>query len=301
MQTTEAIAVRSQDLPTLFRAADQGAIQSQRSYLWLVQIDLGLTILAALASSWTVTDAGVRLGLGIFYATCLLTGMALTFLLLYRKPEMNWLAMRAVAEQIKTMAWRYMMCCDPYPYESAQADADQQFRLDLMEILRNHEHVSTIIGARVTEVEHITPTMQNVRAGSLDVRKDIYRRERIKDQQAWFTSKAKANTRAYKRWLLAIGLTQLGGVIAVLVLARWPILDVSLGSILAALAAALIAWIQVKQHQKLAGSYSTAAIELGLVTVELPHVETEQKLSSLVEEAEGIMSRTWSKYRGTPP
>jgi hypothetical protein len=57
------------------------------------------------------------------------------------------------------------------------------------------------------------------------------------------------------------------------------------------LAAAAMAWLQVKRYQELAQSYLLAAHELGLIEAQSLHVHTEVELSAFVANAENAISR----------
>ena len=47
--------------------------------------------------------------------------------LLILQPERTWYEGRAVAESVKTLAWRYSVCADPFPKEMSRAEAESNF------------------------------------------------------------------------------------------------------------------------------------------------------------------------------
>jgi hypothetical protein len=78
---------------------------------------------------------------------------------------------------------------------------------------------------------------------------------------------------------------------------RW-----NLGGIFSALASALIAWLQVRQHEELAQTYSVTALNLGFIEEEGGGVATEKDLSAFVADAENTLGREHNQWiaRKTP-
>ena len=69
-----------------------------------------------------------------------------------------------------------------------------------------------------------------------------------------------------------------------------------LGGIFSALASALIAWLQVRQHEELAQAYSVTALDLGFIEEEGSGVATEKDLSAFVADAENTLGREHSLW-----
>jgi hypothetical protein len=65
----------------------------------------------------------------------------------------------------------------------------------------------------------------------------------------------------------------------------------NLSGIFSALASALIAWLQVRQHDELSQTYSVVALDLGFIREQGAAITTEKDLSSLVADAENTVSR----------
>ena len=57
------------------------------------------------------------------------------------------------------------------------------------------------------------------------------------------------------------------------------------------MAAAFVAWLQLKRHQELANSYALAAQELSFIAEQIQRVETAGEFSKFVSDAENAISR----------
>lgn len=279
------------ELPGLFRAADRSSLDAQKSFIRLVRADLCLIVVGAVITSWAVSFTELRTIFALFGAVSLIAGLALTVFVLQTKPDKQWYGARAVAESVKTIAWRYMMGAEPYQKSLPEPQADARFSRELQEILRERSGITGALGGHDSAANQITETMRQVRSADLDHRKSVYLSDRIQDQRAWYGNKAQANARSSTWWLIAVGASQLAGATAAIALVRWPGLDFNAASVFAALAAAFMAWLQVKQHQELAHAYGLAAHELGIVEIRARHVTTEEEFSSFVSDTENAISR----------
>jgi len=65
----------------------------------------------------------------------------------------------------------------------------------------------------------------------------------------------------------------------------------NLTGVFSAVASALVAWLQVRQHEELAQSYAAAALELGFIEEEASRIPDEQAFSAFVAEAENAIAR----------
>jgi hypothetical protein len=284
-------AITDRDLPALFRAADRSSLDSQKKYLRFVRANLVVVVLAAIVASWADSSPGLRIPLAAVGAAALLTGLALTLFVFQTKPDKNWFGARAVAESVKTLAWRYMSGAEPFGRSLSEADADARFLQQLQEVLRERSAIGAALGGPDSADPQITETMRRIRSLALEERRNVYLVDRIRDQRSWYAGKAAASARSSARWLLAIGVSQLAGAVAAIALIGWPDPAFKTASVFAALAAALIAWLQTRQHRALAQAYGMAAHELGLIESRARHVSSEEEFSSFVADAENAMSR----------
>ena len=63
-----------------------------------------------------------------------------------------------------------------------------------------------------------------------------------------------------------------------------------------ALASAMIAWLQVRQHEELAQTYSVVALNLGFDEEQAEGINTEKDLSALVQNTESTLAQEHSQW-----
>ena len=70
-----------------------------------------------------------------------------------------------------------------------------------------------------------------------------------------------------------------------------PVSRWNLVGVFSSLASALVAWLQVRQHEELAQSYAVAALELGFIEEQAEHVAGDPSFSAFVGDSENAISR----------
>ncbi len=297
------ISIGNQQLPALYQSANAASVDAQRRYLRLVRADLTLIVLGAALTAVSVVTEDVRSVLAILGAVVLVGGVVFTVVISAVHYNRNWFAARAVAESVKTVSWRYMMCAEPYVQAMPLSDVEELFCRRLNEVLREKSVIAGVLGGEQATGGQITDTMRALRGTSLPDRMKVYLRDRIKDQRDWYAVKSKGNAMSSTRWIIGTAFVQMLGVVGAIALVRYPTLPVNPASVFSALAAALLAWLQVKQHQELAHSYGLAAHELGLIETRALHVSEEAQFAAFVADAENAISREhtmWTARRDVP-
>jgi hypothetical protein len=113
------------EFPPVFAAADRVSLEAQRRFLRSTRAQLLLLVLAGAAGVFSITlgrlDTAALLG-----GVALLTAAGLRLRLLRTRPHSIWYEARAVAESVKTLAWRYAVCGNPFPLDGM--DARSRFR-----------------------------------------------------------------------------------------------------------------------------------------------------------------------------
>lgn len=198
----------------------------------------------------------------------------------------------ALAESAKTLAWRFAVGDAPFDNSMNTQNAETSLIEQLTAVLRDASGAS--IG--VSDGASITQPMRELRSAGLEQRRQAYISERIDDQRRWYESKALYNQKAAKRWRLALLAIESAGVLAALLRAI-GLIRLDLAGIAAAIAAAGVAWLSLKQHESLARAYAYAAIELALATTRLQNVTDEEEWSSEVDNAESAISREHTMWR----
>ncbi len=290
------LTIAEDDYPALYLAADNASGMAQKRHLRFTAIILGALVLSAALG----TSAGLVPSIGKILALLSGAGAAVSFIVTSirkaMRPEKLWYEGRAVAEAAKSMAWRYMMGADPYPESLSPTEVDGKFIADLRVMAQDQAEAALGMGGEFSDRPQITERMREVRSAPLEQRKQIYLISRIEDQRKWYGSKARKSQVVANRYFVVIQASQALTLAATVLLlspvgSKW-----NLGGVFSALASALIAWLQVRQHEQLAQTYSVAALDLGFIEAQAEGATTEQTLSSLVVNAESTLSREHSQW-----
>jgi len=281
-----------EDFPALYRTADESSADAQRTYLRLIRLQYGLLVAAAVIALWPGYP-----NLSISYALVVAVSSGLLIYMSVKKPERDWYGCRALAESIKTSAWRYMMRAEPFADCPTLAEVKRKFADFLKAILEANSHVREPMARRPIAGEQITATMDKVRALPLKDRKDHYRQERIVDQRDWYIAKVGINRRQFLTWVAVCALVQFTAVaLAVLRIVYdqawtlWPTEP------LLVLAASIVGWIQIKKFNELASAYNLTAHEISIIATRIDGIATEAEFSEFVNEAERAFSREHTQW-----
>jgi len=288
---SEKISIKDSDLPVLFQSADKASLNAQRKNIILVKVNLSLLCTAAFLPALTAFLDEYAVFIGVVSSIALIFSLFLTGVMRFAGLDQIWFGARAIAESVKTLAWRYMTCAEPYFNALSEHEVDLQFTSDLRKVLGERKYLSYSLGNTDTGGEQISEKMRQVRKRPVEERKKIYLTERIEDQKRWYSGKANYNKGAKDKWFFAIALSQIIAFLSIICFIRWPQFVPNLTPFFAALAISFIAWLQIKQHQELAQSYNLASHELGFILAQERHVRTDEDLSNFVLDSENAISR----------
>ncbi|WP_082181254.1 DUF4231 domain-containing protein [Actinomyces timonensis] len=286
-------ALTDADLPGTWKNADEESKRGQQLTLWLTRGKLGGGLIAAFggATSWHVGQLNVS-------AWTILIGFLAAFICEIASwqtgCEQVWYEGRAVAESVKTLSWRFAVGADPFPSSMKEAQATTLLRQRISSIT---QEVSKQIIFDADDAI-VTSKMKDLRRRKFTDRRDAYLLGRTIDQKNWYAAKARQNRRLSFFWRLTLLTFE---VVAILlatgkVFGGW---DIDLTGLLAAIVAAGVAWVAVKQFSPLASAYSIAANELGTQESVLKTV-SEEDWPLFVADAEEAISRehtTWLASR----
>jgi hypothetical protein len=270
--------------PSPFSAADRASLEGQKRHRLLVGGQLAALLVAAILSAW---DSDVTaLGTALSFAVAMLLWGALQML----RPERTWFDGRALAESLKTLAWRYAMAVPPFDTGGSAARSDERFRRECQALLTEQSHLAS----HLIDPDHhgalITDSMRAVRALDIKEKSDIYRDQRLRDQEVWYSSRAISNERVAARWqMLILGLQFVGFTAATLRVAGAVEFDAF--SIISAFAGSAIAWFELRRYHELARAYAVAALEIATIASEAQTVDSKEDLHRIVLEGEGSISR----------
>ena len=281
------------NFPALYRSADGSAVAAQRTYLWLIRLQYLLLTIAASISVWFGNSPDLYIG----YALVLGASTTLLLYMAVQKPEKDWYGCRALAESIKTSTWRYMMRAEPFEDAPKLSAVAEKFSDFLKAILDANSHVRDSISLRPVVGDQITKKMNEIRALSLTDRIQKYVVDRIEDQREWYVSKVKWNRRRFRVWICICVVVQATAIGLALVRIRYdPSWMIWPTEPLLVIASSAIGWIQLKKFNELASAYNLTAHEIGILQTRIGTLDTEEKLSAFVNEAERAFSREHTQW-----
>lgn len=307
------------DMPALFTHSNKQAIKAQKFYFDWLQWELILLGLGVLVGAFNgvathigpfpvmvppFTVAGFHIttlsAFEIAEALLLLAALVLRLVRVAKKPEKMWYEARAVAESVKSIAWRYAVGGEPFDLAHAPetlaaivADRFHNIRTDLSKYRAPDA---------VVQQEQVTPQMTAIRKLPLDQRKGTYRDGRVLNQQEWYTKKAAFNkSRAWQSHAILIVVEVLAVIAALLPIALTALgaFPLNLQSLMANIAGGGAAWMTAKRYEDLNASYSVTANELNKVAADSEKPQDEAAWGRFVENAEGAMSREHQLWRAT--
>ena len=241
----------------------------------------------------TLINSNDPLFLGV-YACTFIASLAVLAWRAHVRPEQGWYKSRALAESIKTLSWRYAMRAQPFDDER-QADAKKDFRDTLAALLRSNRQIGEHLAGLDAAGPQITETMSAMRNRALRDRKAYYLASRVKDQQGWYTRKAKANKDAARNWQCVGAACYVAGVAMVLLHVRFVNITFPVEPVIV-MASAVLGWMQIKKFNELASAYALTAHEIGLAETVITDAKTEQDFSKAINEVELVFSREHTQW-----
>ncbi len=287
------ISIQDNDLPGLYQIADSSSVKEQKIYFNGIKLYL---ILLFVAASFAYFSIAVSNAIYKYISAVLfLSNVFLLIWLRSRKPDDIWYNGRAVAESVKTRAWRWMMRSEPYQNCFDLVEARTHFINDLKKILEQNKSLIKEIGSGSSSQIPITTSMENVRESNLSDRFKIYQTDRINDQLSWYSRKSKFNKKRTTRYFgLTVGLHALAILLLLYNIAE-PHYYFPIESI-AVVATSVLAWLQAKKYNELSSSYALAAHEISLIKDEKKSVSTEEEFSEYVLNCENAFSREHTQW-----
>lgn len=287
------IKVDSSDLPGLYQSADSASLKEQKKYFRAIGIYSILLIIAALFAFWS--DGNENPTTKIISTLFFLITLSIMIWLRVSKPDDIWYNGRAVAESVKTRAWRWMLRAEPYEDCEDVEIMRKRFVLDLKTILKQNESLIGKLGIGVSIAEPITDKMLEVRRLNLSERIELYRKERILNQALWYTKKAKFNKRKSALWFTITVILHGLAIVLLLYNIKEPDLKLPI-EVIAVAASSVLTWLQSKKHNELSSSYSLTAHEIMLIKSETTRISTEPELSEYILNCENAFSREHTQW-----
>ncbi len=300
---TGAVALITEiEMPAVARAASKRSRQAKVNSERGVGAGLLLLMVAALAGLFVWEREQVDVA-GLVALIAFLGAVAARIYRLSERPDKIWSQSRVLAEDAKSLAWRYAVGGLPYgldapsvasagaPSPALTAEADLQRRLDgFLEKARTQElHLPPPGG----DEDQITASMQQLRQQPPEVRQGAYIEGRIGDQEVYYRERSSGFEQFASLWNAALFVVEGLGVLAALakVLSLFHIDALGLAG---TVVAAGMSWVQLHRYAALAESYSAMAHKLrGYrgVAMRSGAQWSEAQWASFVDEVETLLEK----------
>ena len=280
------------DYPALYIASDNASERSQKKHLSLVQ-SYSFLLIAGAGLSVIGIDSSIS---AAFAALFFLASIFVSILMFMKNSENSWYRARAVAESVKTSAWRFMMRADPYEDSPSVIEVKKNFRNLLRSILSEHKDLAHELGGEVSTKEQITAKMCEVRNASLEERMDFYKMYRIDEQRKWYAVKSKRNASNANLWFGILIVLQFIAVLLVILRVAYPEWKYWPTEVFVVAAGAVLTWIQLKRFRELAAAYGLTAHEIGVIKGDLESVSNQHEFSQFVKDSENAFSREHTQW-----
>jgi hypothetical protein len=280
------------DLPGFFHDAETVAQRGQRQTLSLGRLRLLSATAAAVGGALSWKAGKVDL-LAIVSMAGFLAALYAEVRLWNLKPEEDWKSGRAVAEAVKSLAWRFAVAGNPFPHDLPAAR--RELTAQTAEVVRKYGQSLALDSANPST----TPALVELRAKPFEERRRQYIEKRLREQKVWYARKARDNKDRASLWR---GLLIVGEMLAILLAGGRAVgfWDVDISGVMAAAVAGGAAWLGVKQHETLRLSYGSAATNLALLEESLADA-SEQEWAAAVADAEEAISQEHSGWLASRP
>lgn len=273
------------DLPPLHQAADRLSGRAQRRYMWSIAVALVAAALAAFAIDVELWVERLHAPLAVLTVVLLVVGFVSELLGGRVRLDQRWFQARAVAESVKTAAWRYAMGAPPFE----GVEAEEELGRTLRRIRDDNVAVAADLDRAAGEAVAVTPSMRAARAEAWETRRRIFIAHRLEDQIGWYGGKSVRNGQMARRlrWAtLGVQLVAIG-----LAVARIGDPRLNFVGTATTVLAGMIAWSQAKRFADLATSYRATHDELAQIGAGIERAPDEAAFLGAVAEAENAISR----------
>lgn len=285
------LTISDEHMPGLYQASNRASINSQSIYYISLIVYLVLLIVAAIVSYLSAASKAGTLSSALLF----LITLGILIGLRVKRPDDTWYNGRAVAESVKTRAWRWMMRAEPYLDIEKIEVVKKEFISDLKLILNQNKSIAGALSHDEYLKEPISDEMLDVRSLSVTERLEVYLNDRVNDQSIWYSKKSIFNKKRALFWFCVSVILHLAAITMLLLRVQDPTLNLPI-EVVATAAGAVLTWLQAKKHNELASSYSLTAHEIMLIKGEGVGIVTEEELSDYVVNTEAAFSREHTQW-----
>jgi len=279
------------DYPTTLRAAMTVAALAQKRYFALLFLQLATAFLGAFFSAVSAAIDSPTTSQWYRQASAVALLVSFVVLLVGRvlRSDAVWWDARAVAESLKSSAWRFML--NVPPFKSTDGDSpDERFRVQVLETLTARPDISAALERhRDDDPSEVSPLMLKTRRAPLEERRAFYTEQRLGDQRRWYHDRARSHDRGREVYFFLAVVAQLGAVVVAFL--QWRPWRLNLVPLLVAVSASVTAWTQARRHEESAKAYALAKQELDVMAARVDAARDEAAFEAAVAETEAAISR----------
>ncbi|WP_267389718.1 DUF4231 domain-containing protein [Sphingomonas sp. GC_Shp_3] len=275
--------------PALHSVADRASDRQQSLYFGLVLAEYAALLAVAVLSVNMIPDRRYIILYGALLGAALATLVVRSVL----KPERRWYQARALAESVKTTAWKFAMVARPFEHD---AEDRRRLREMLQELLDANRSVGSQFDGSSAGGDQITGEMEALRMLPRSERLDVYMRDRVEDQLDWYSRKSKSNSTAGRRFAVILGCLYVIAFVVLLIRLDQPRWIYAHPDPLILLGASVLGWMQIKRFNELGASYGLTAAEIGILKSRAPEIADDAALSIFVDDAEEAFSREHTQW-----
>jgi hypothetical protein len=279
-------------MPSVFLVAEEASQRGQTRFKRATLVALVLLVVAAVFGLVEEPWAGWVSGMA--FAGSILA----SWLIFFRDAEDDWYDGRAVAESAKTLTWKYAVGGEPF--EITQPDSETAYDRALAAVVEEIRTLRGSVAAPAGATE--TDKLRVLREEPLKVRCEVYRKQRLVDQRAWYSRRGSEHRSTARAWQIVAVVFQAAGLVGAL-LKGIDIVRVDLLSVFAAAGAGAVAWLAAGDYVKTARAYELTTLELDNVLGIVNRIDDEDAWATFVADAEQTMSRehtAWLARRRGP-
>lgn len=275
--------------PALHAVADRASDRQQSLYFCLVVTEYAALLAISVLGVNMIPDGRYIILYGVLLGAALATLVVRSVL----KPEQRWYQARALAESVKTTAWKFAMAAKPFEHD---AEDRRRLRQMLQELLDANRSVGSQFDGSSAGGDQITAEMEALRMLPRSERLEFYMRDRVEDQLDWYSRKSKANSTTGRRFAVALGCLYVIAFIVLLVRVDQPRWIYAHPDPLILLGASVLGWMQIKRFNELGASYGLTAAEIGILKSRAPEIADAAALSIFIDDAEEAFSREHTQW-----
>lgn len=275
--------------PALHAEADRASDNQQSLYFRLVLAEYAALLIVSVLSINMIPDRRYIIVYGVLLGVALATLVIRSVL----KPERRWYQARALAESVKTTAWKFAMVARPFEHD---AEDRRRLRQMLQELLDANRSLGSQFNGSSAGGDQITAEMETLRMLPRSERLDVYMRDRVEDQLDWYIRKSKSNSTAGRRYAVALGCLYVIAFVILLIRLDQPGWIYAHPDPLILLGASVLGWMQIKRFNELGASYGLTAAEIGILKSRAPEIADDIALSIFIDDAEEAFSREHTQW-----